>query len=371
MALTKYYLGDLLELTTEINSENKYNADDVRGMTITKEIIPTKADVSNTDLSRFLIVHPGEFVFNPRTHGKKIGFGYNDTDSTFIISWNNISFRIKDSMCDKVLSKYLFFHFNRTEWDREACYRSWGSSTEVFTWDALCEMEVLLPSISVQQKYVNIYNAMLENQRCYERGLEDLKLTIDALLERFKKGTKIIPLGELIIESDERNKDNIIQSVNGVNKDKLFMPSVANGADLSKYKLVQQNQFACNLMHVGRDVAVPVALNSKDEPIIVSPAYIVFNVKKGSIIPEFLLIWLSRTETDRFAWFMCDTNVRSGMEKKRFFEIEIPVPTKEEQSALVSIYQAYTLRRKINERLKEQIKKICPVLIKGSLEEGE
>ena len=262
-------------------------------------------------------------------------------------------------------------YLSRKEWDRKAEFLSWGSSTEVFSWDTFCETEIDLPPLSVQQKYVNIYNAMLENQRCYERGLEDLKLTIDALLERFKKGTKIIPLGELIIESDERNKDNIIQSVNGVNKDKLFMPSVANGADLSKYKLVQQNQFACNLMHVGRDVAVPVALNSKDEPIIVSPAYIVFNVKKGSIIPEFLLIWLSRTETDRFAWFMCDTNVRSGMEKKRFFEIEIPVPTKEEQSALVSIYQAYTLRRKINERLKEQIKKICPVLIKGSLDEGE
>lgn len=86
MALTKYYLGDLLELTTEVNNKNKYNADNVRGMTITKEIIPTKADVSNTDLSKFLVVHPGEFVFNPRTHGKKIGFGYNDTDSTFIIS---------------------------------------------------------------------------------------------------------------------------------------------------------------------------------------------------------------------------------------------------------------------------------------------
>jgi len=77
-------------------------------MTITKEIIPTKADVSNTDLSKFLVVHPGEFVFNPRTHGKKIGFGYNDTDSTFIISWNNIAFRIKDSMRGKVLFRIPF-----------------------------------------------------------------------------------------------------------------------------------------------------------------------------------------------------------------------------------------------------------------------
>lgn len=371
MALTKYCLGDLLELTTENNANNEYGASDVRGMTITKEIIPTKADVSNTDLSKFLVVHPGEFVFNPRTHGKKIGFGYNDTESSFIISWNNIAFKIKETMRDKVLSEYLFFHFNRAEWDREACYRSWGSSTEVFTWEALCEMELDLPPITVQQKYVDIYNSMLANQRCYERGLEDLKLTIDAIIEKFKNGTNRIPLGDLIIESDERNADDAIKSVNGVNKDKRFMPSVANGSDLSKYKLVKHNQFACNLMHVGRDVAVPVALNSKDKPIIVSPAYIVFNTKDDTILPEFLLMWLSRTETDRYAWFMCDTNVRSGMEKKRFFEIEIPVPSVQEQKSLIEMYDALFIRREVCEKLKAQIKDLCPILVKGAVEEGE
>ena len=132
MGLTKYHLGDLLELTTEVNSDNKYHAEDVRGMTITKEIIPTKADVADTDLSKFLVVHPNEFVFNPRTHGKKIGFGFNDTESSFLISWNNVAFRIKESFHDRVLPEYLFFHFNRSEWDREACFHSWGSSTEVY-----------------------------------------------------------------------------------------------------------------------------------------------------------------------------------------------------------------------------------------------
>ena len=232
-------------------------------------------------------------------------------------------------------------------------------------------MELDLPPITVQQKYVDIYNSMLANQRCYERGLEDLKLTIDAIIEKFKNGTNRIPLGDLIIESDERNADDAIKSVNGVNKDKRFMPSVANGSDLSKYKLVKHNQFACNLMHVGRDVAVPVALNSKDKPIIVSPAYIVFNTKDDTILPEFLLMWLSRTETDRYAWFMCDTNVRSGMEKKRFFEIEIPVPSVQEQKSLIEMYDALFIRREVCEKLKAQIKDLCPILVKGAVEEGE
>lgn len=83
-----------------------------------------------------------------------------------------------------------------------------------------------------------------------------------------------------------------------------------------------------------------------------------------------MLMWLSREETDRYAWFMCDTNVRSGMEKKRFFEIEIPIPSITEQKSLVEIFQVLSMRRNINEKLKAQIKDICPILIKGSLEES-
>lgn len=81
-------------------------------------------------------------------------------------------------------------------------------------------------------------------------------------------------------------------------------------------------------------------------------------------------MWLSRAETDRYAWFMSDTNVRSGMEKKRFYEIDIPVPTHAEQELLIEIYIALSLRREINEQLEAQIRDICPILIKGSLEEA-
>ena len=370
MALSKYWMSQLIELTTETNAQRTYGPDDVRGMTITKQIIPTKADVSAADLSKYLVIHPGEFVFNPRTHGKHIGFGYNDTTDSFIISWNNMGFRVRKEMHETVLPEYLFLHFNRNEWDREACYRSWGSSTEVFSWDALCEMQLDLPSLPVQQKYVDIYKAMVTNQQSYERGLEDLKLAVDATIEKYKHGIKRRALEEVIIESDLRNYDLKIKAVHGVNKDKQFMPSVANGEDISKYKLVEKGYFACNLMHVGRDVVVPVALNTDTNPKLVSPAYIVFGIDQDIFIPEFVLMWLSREETDRFAWFMCDSSVRSGMEKKRFFEITIPQPPLQEQQALVNIHNALINRGRINEQLKRQVRDICPILIKGSLEAG-
>lgn len=372
MALTKYKMGQLIELDLNTNAELLYGAADVRGMTITKEIIPTKADVSGIDLSKFLVVHPGEFIYNPRTHGKRIGFGYNNTNSNFIISWNNIAFKVKKEMLTIVLADYLFLHFKRDEWDREACFQSWGSSTEVFSWDTLCDMEVELPSIEIQQKYVDVYNAMLSNQQSYESGLEDLKLTFEALIDNYKHKSPKKAVCDILQEVDVRNADGIITDVQGINITKQFMPSVANtnGVDLSKYKLVQKGQFAFSGMQTGRDECIRIALFDKEEPIVISPAYSVLKVKDKDVLAKYIMMWFSRKEVDRLGWFMSDASIRTNLDMDRFYEIEIPVPTLKVQKAIVNIYNAYNSRRDINEKLKAQIKDICPILIKGSIEEG-
>ena len=373
MGLSKCKLAELIELVTETNSELKYKADDVRGMTITKEIIPTKANVKDIDLSKFLVVHPHEFIFNPRTHGKKIGFGYNNSEDTFLISWNNIAFRVASKAKGRVLAKYLFLHFNRSEWDREACFRSWGSSTEVFSWDALCEMEVDLPPIDIQRKYVAVYNAMLANQQSYERGLEDLRLTCETLIDDYKHKAPKISVGNILHEVDNRNIDNRITDVQGINITKQFMPSVANttGVDLSKYKVVQKGQFAFSGMQTGRDQCIRIALLHEDTPIIISPAYSVFEMKRADILAEYVMMWFSRKEVDRLGWFMSDASIRTNLDMERFYEIKIPVPDLKVQKSIVEIYQAYNSRKEINEKLKTQIKDLCPILIKGSIEEAQ
>lgn len=373
MALTKYKLGELIELCIDTNSELLYGPNDVRGMTITKEVIPTKADVSETDLSNFLVVKPSEFIYNPRTHGKKIGFGYNNTNRNFIISWNNIAFRIKDNATKLVLPDYLFLHFKRDEWDREACFQSWGSSTEVFSWDALCYMEVDLPSLAIQQKYVDVYNAMVANQQSYERGLEDLKLSINALLDNCKHKSKKKTVEQILQEIDVRNIDGSVVDVQGINIEKQFMPTVAdiNGVDLTKYKLVKKGQFAFSGMHTGRDECIRIALSDKVEPFIISPAYTVFETKDETVLAEYIMMWFSRKEIDRLGWFMSDASIRTNLDMDRFYEIEIPIPTINIQHSIVAIYNSYVVRKEINEKLKAQIKNICPILIKGSIEEGE
>lgn len=372
MGLSRYKLGELIELVTETNSDLKYQENDVRGMTITKEIIPTKANVKNTDLSKFLVVHPNEFIFNPRTHGKKIGFGYNNSNKAFLISWNNIAFSLSEYGRKLALPKYLFLHFNRSEWDRAACFSSWGSSTEVFSWNALCDMDIDLPPLAIQQKYVDVYNAMVANQKAYERGLDDLKLTCDALIDNYKHKSTKKSVGDILQEVDVRNIDGIIYNVQGINITKQFMPSVANtnGVDLSKYKLVSKGQFAFSGMQTGRDECIRIALFDKEEPIIISPAYSILQIKDDNVLAEYVMMWFSRKEVDRLGWFMSDASIRTNLDMDRFYEIEIPVPDLEVQKAIIDIYNAYNARRAINEKLKAQIKAICPILIKGSIEEG-
>lgn len=370
MGLNKYSIGNLIELVKETNSAGIFGPDDVRGMTITKEIIPTKADVANTDLSKFLIVRPKEFVFNPRTHGKKIGFGYNDTNSSFIISWNNIAFRVKEESKDVVLPEYLFLHFNREEWDREACFRSWGSSTEVFSWDALCEMQLTLPSIEQQRKYVDIYLSLQKNLEVYQSKVDELKLVCDGYMDQLKVKSEKQKVGELLGEVDCRNTESHITSVMGINIEKKFMNSVAdtNGVDLSKYKVVHENEFAFSGMQTGRDECIRIALNEKKEPLIVSPAYTVLKLKNTSVLCHYIMLWFSRKEIDRYGWFASDGSIRSNLDLERFYEMEIPTPSLDIQKSVVKIYCCYLERQRIAARLKEQLNNLCPILIKGSLQ---
>lgn len=203
--------------------------------------------------------------------------------------------------------------------------------------------------------------------------MEDLKLTVDVLIDKIKHKSAYISVQELLKEIDNRNSDGKITDVQGINISKQFMPSVAdiNGIDFKKYKLVERNQFAFSGMQTGRDECIRIALNRDDISVIISPAYTVFESKNDSILKEYIMMWFSRKESDRRGWFMSDSSVRSNLDLDRFYETQLPIPEINIQKSIVDIYNVYIERKQINERLKAQIKDICPILIRGSLEEGE
>lgn len=373
MELTK--LGLYIERAERRNSELKYGFDDVRGISNAKEIQATKANISERSFVRFQIVEPNEFVFNRRTTrmGDKLGLGYNNIGTTFIVTEDYVVFRIKDETV--LLPDYLNIFFRRPEFDRYARWDSWGSATEFFNWEEMCDVPIKIPPLEIQRKVVAVYNAMLANQRAYESGLEDLNMVIAASIEEFKHTAPRVAVGRLLEEIDTRNRDNAISNVQGININKEFMPSVANlsTTDLTKYKVIRKNQFAYSAMQTGRDECIRIALFHENEPVIISPAYSVLQVKAESeyeALAEYIMLWFSRSESDRYGWFISDSSIRASLELARFYEIEIPLPSLEKQQAVVNFYNARQLIMKNITTVGNMLKELCPILIKGSLEEA-
>ena len=175
-------------------------------------------------------------------------------------------------------------------------------------------------------------------------------------------------LGEIIELIDERNKSLVTSEVLGISIDKEFMPSVANtiGTDLSKYKLIKKNTFACNPMHVGRDERLPVALYKGEEPVIVSPAYFMFKVKnKNQVLPDFLMLLFRREDFDRNCWFRTDGSVRGGITWEALCEIELPIPAIEVQQKIVDAYNAITKRIQIKQKINEKLEKTAQCLFEN------
>ncbi|NLZ54568.1 MAG: restriction endonuclease subunit S [Thermoanaerobacteraceae bacterium] len=365
-------LGNYIELLDLRNKDNALGKDAVVGISTQKEFIPTKADLEGVNLASYKIVPPHCFAFVADTsrRGDKMSLAYNKTNKNLLVSSISTIFRVSNT--EELLSDYLYMYFNRPEFDRYARFNSWGSARETFSWDDMCDIEIDLPSIETQQKYVDIYKSMQENQKVYEKGLEDLNKLIVISLEQFKHKCKRVAVGKLLEDVDIRNSDGKISNVQGINIEKTFIPSVANlsSTDLTKYKIIQKNQFAYSAMQTGRDECIRIALFHEEEPAIISPAYSVLQTKTDDVLAEYIMLWFSRSESDRYGWFISDSSIRASLELSRFYEIEIPLPSLEEQEAVVSFYNSIYLIKSNISKLSDLSKNICPILIKGSLEEA-
>lgn len=373
MALTKYKLGELIEQSDFRNSDKSLSVDDVRGISTGKEFIETKANMDGVSVLSYKIVDEDEFAYVADTsrRGEKIALAYNSNEGKIIVSSIYTVFFVTRK--DLLLSDYLFMYFNRPEFDRYSRFNSWGSARETFSWEDMCDMDIELPSIEIQQKYVDVYNAVLANQQSYERGLDDLKLTCDAYIENLRE-FKYIKIGNYI----ERNKNKNYQSkfsisdVKGFNNDGQFIEPVRLfSGDISTFKIVSKDDFVYNSRINSTIKKLSIAINKTNE-LIVSPAYESFRViDTKELFPDYLYMLLQRENFARKVLFNSFGSSTIVFGYDDLCEIEIPVPSFIEQVSISNIYKSYKERWILNEKLKSQIKNICPILIKGSLEKSE
>ena len=164
-------------------------------------------------------------------------------------------------------------------------------------------------------------------------------------------------LGDFIQPVDERNRDLKVDYLLGVSISKQFIPSIANivGTDLSSYKIVRTGQFAYGPVTSRNGEKISIAL-LRDKDCIISSSYTVFEVvNKNELDPEYLMLWFSRPEFDRYARYMSHGSVREIFDWDELCKVELPVPSIDKQRSIVKAYQTITerieLKRRINDNL--------------------
>ena len=375
MGLKKYKLGKLISLCDERNSDNEYTLSDVKGISIKKEFIETKANMAGVSLSPYILVRPDSFAYVTVTsrNGEKITLAHNTSEDTYIVSSSYIVFKVDKP--EIILSDYLFIFFNRPEFDRYSRFNSWGSARETFSWDDFCDIDITLPSIEQQRKYVDVYLALQNNLAAYQSKVEDLKLVCDGYLDKLKTENEKLKIGKFIEQYDKRNADDQLKlnSVKGISTDKTFIDTKAdmNGVSLTSYKVVETNTFVYVPDTSRRGDKMAIALNRGEKPVLVSSIYTTFKSKDTSkLLPEYLFMFFDCSEFNRYARFNSWGSAREVFTMDDMNDVEIPIPDISVQREIVNIHKCYIERQRIAEALKEQLKNICPVLIRGSLLEN-
>ena len=363
MGLTKYKLGELITQRRE-----KYDGkEELQSWGVSRDgfVRPRQEDA---DTSIYNIFYRNDFVFNPaRMELNSIALN-TSYDKAICSSLYEVFYVTRE---DIVLPEYLNMFIKRDEFARRCWYEAIGSARNYFRVGDLSHFDITLPSIEQQRKYVDVYLALQNNLAAYQSKVEELKLVCDEYLDQLKKKCGKIKVGGLLEVVDKRNTEQTYSGVQGININKEFFPTVANvdESNIKNYKVVEQNQFAFSGMQTGRDMCIRIALNEDPNPIIVSPAYTVLKIKDANVVlTHYIMMWFSRKQIDRYGWFASDGSIRSNLDLERFLEMGIPLPSLSVQQEIVNMHKCYIERQRIMDALKEQLKKTCPVLIRGSLE---
>jgi len=346
----------------------EFTVEDVKGISTEKSFITTKANMDGVSLYSYKIVKFNEFAYVPDTsrRGDKIALTYNNSKQSVLIS--SIYTTFKCIRLDLLIPEYLFMYFNRPEFDRYSRFNSWGSARETFSWNDFCDIEITLPDIEQQRKYVNVYLALQKNLEAYQRKIDDLKTVCDGYIEELRQNIPSKKIGSYIKRYSEKNIDKTIDSVVGLSTQKQFRvaQSRVNREELGGYKIVHPNDIAY-VPTTDTWKVLAFAVNHFEKDVVVSPIYEVFSVMKG-LNPDYLAIWLKRNEFDRYARLHSWGSARENFTFEEMQEVQIPIPDENTQQSIVNIYLAYEERQRIATQLKEQLKNLCPILIKGSLQ---
>lgn len=364
-------IGDYIQVVSNKNKDLEVT--NLLGVNIFKNFMPSVANQSGLDLSKYKIISKGQFATNLMhvNRDEVLPVALYTDDEPALVSPAYKTFEVIDE--NELLPEYLMIEFQRPEFDRKAWTYCDSSVRGGLDWDRLCEIEIPIPDIDEQRKYVNLYKGLLNNQKTYENSLDDLQLICDTYIEDLIKTQEPKTLGAYIQQSDERNTDLEIDFLQGVSTSKVLINTKANttGVNFRNYKIVRNGQFVYVADTSRRGDKIALAMNEAED-CIVSAIYTVFEViDKTVLLPEYLFLFFKRSEFDRYARFNSWGSARETFDWNEMCRVQLPIPDIKIQEAIVTIYHTLEARKRINEQLKDSIKPLCPVLMRGVVEKLE
>ena len=372
MGFSNYKIGDFIEPYSERCGIPNLVPEQVSGINIDKEFFEPAKQIGE-DTSNYKVVPPFYFACNLMHVGRdySLPIAMNHSGNNKYVSPAYSVFKVKDEGI--VLKEYFFILLKSTEKDRYFAFHTDSSIRQGLPWEDFCDIDVTLPSIEQQRKYVGVYLSLQNNLNTYQSKIDDLKLVCDGFLDQLKTRSDRLKLGEFIEQCDERNINGsyCLDDLRGVSIEKRFIESKADmmGVSLLPYTIVRPEYFVFVPVTSRNGEKITLAMNDSDETYIVSSAYTVFRVKdKQKLLPDYLFMIFNRPEFDRYARFNSWGSAREVFTMDDMNNVEIPIPDINVQQEIVNIHKCYIERQRIASQLKEQLNNLCPILIKGSLE---
>lgn len=362
--MKRYRLGELIAQRRE-----KYDGKEVLqiwGVSRDGFIRPKQEDA---DTSIYNVFYRNDFVFNPaRMELNSIALN-TSYDKAICSSLYEVFYVTRK---DIVLPEYLNMFIKRNEFARRCWYEAIGSARNYFRVGDLSQFDITLPSIEQQRKYVDIYLALQNNLAVYQSKVDELKLVCDGYIEELRRKTStmkipMVRIGDYITKRLEKNSDGFIKLEQGINIQKQFITPQRSNSDLYGRRIVRKGDFAYCTQLNNENVAIAYR---EEEDCVVSSVYDIFYIKDESVLfPLYLMLWFRRSEFGRCVYRLSTGTSYEFLSYEDLSDYKIPLPNITIQKEIANIYKCYIERKRIAEALKEQIKNICPVLIRGSLTE--
>jgi type I restriction enzyme S subunit len=370
----KVFKTKVSKFTEIIDVRNKKGIKKVIGLNINNDFIKTRANLNNVDIKKYKVIEKYQFAFNPMQVGRDrvLRASLYLEDDPAVISPAYSVFKITDK---NILPNFLNIWLHVPKQQRYFWFQSDSSVRASFEWDNFTKLNFFYPSIEEQKEFCNLNDKTKSISNLLSETNKQIKIFLNSKLEIDISNSDWINIGNVIEEVDIRNKGMTLNKVLGINLSKNFIDTTANlyDVDLSKYKVLSLDNFACNIMHVGRDKALPISLFKKKTNQLISPAYKVFRVKNDKlkeILPEYLMLYFSKSTFDRYAWFLSDSSVRGGLDWKRFCSLKIKKINIDAQRKMINLLDIYEKNKQLIDKVKMSIFDINKSFI-GTLDENQ